>query len=370
MERVTARCYNGGTSNARLGVDFRLSHLCVVPPVVWLRAVGEAVSMSTSTKRRSLGEFMSSTWKDEGPLDGLHAVIGAVAEGARQVHEQVQAAALADALGATGEINVQGEAVQRMDAAGSDIFVRLLSSSGRVAAVGSEEIEDPVIAGDGARQAYIVQMDPVDGSSNIDVAVTIGSIFGIWRRDDGELVVDSTLLRRGREQVASAYVVYGSSTVLVVATDGSVNGFTLDTEIGEFVLTHPDIRFPDKCEYYSTNEGNFNKLDSPTQRAVSELRDSHSLRYVGSLVADFHRNLLKGGIFLYPGDPNSPRGKLRLMYEANPLGFVAEQAGGAAYSDKQRILDIEPEKLHQRTPLILGNKAEVEEAFAIIRGRR
>ena len=325
--------------------------------------------MSISTKRQNLREFMDSAWKDEDSLSGLDVVVGAIAEGAHQVHQQVQAAALADAIGTTGEINVQGEVVQRLDAAGSDIFVQLLSSSGSVAAVGSEEIEDPVIAGDDDLQVFIVQMDPVDGSSNIDVAVTIGSIFGIWRRDAGEPVVDSTLLRKGRDQVAAAYVVYGSSTVLVVATHGSVNGFTLDTGSGEFVLTHPGLRFPDKCAYYSINEGNFNKLDGTTQRAVSELRASHSLRYVGSLVADFHRNLLKGGVYLYPGDTKSPKGKLRLMYEANPLGFVAEQAGGAAYSDKQRILDIGPEKLHQRTPLVLGNRVEVEQTVAVISGR-
>ena len=325
--------------------------------------------MNSPAKRQSLREFMDSAWGGEASLDGLDAVVGAIAEGARRVHEQVEAASLAGVLGATGEINVQGEAVQRLDAAGSDIFVNLLGGCGRVAAIGSEEIEDPVVAGDDSAQAYIVQMDPVDGSSNIDVAVTIGSIFGIWRRSPGEPVECGALLRRGREQTAAAYVVYGSSTVLIAATEGDVNGFTLDSGSGDFILTHPDIRIPDRCEYYSTNEGNFGRLDDRTQRAVSMLRDSHSLRYVGSLVADFHRNLLKGGIFLYPGDSKSPQGKLRLMYEANPLGFVAEQAGGAAYSHDRRILDIDPETLHQRTPLILGNRAEVEQAVAIISGR-
>lgn len=325
--------------------------------------------MSMRAQCQSLHQFMDSAWGDKSSLSRLDSVIDSIAEGARQVQRKVQAAALADALGSTGEINIQGEMVQRLDAAGSDIFVELLSTSGSVAAVGCEEIEDSVIVGDDTQQAYIVQMDPVDGSSNIDVAVTIGSIFGIWRRIDNEVVGDWMLLRRGREQVAAAYVVYGSSTVLVLATLGHVNGFTLDTESGEFTLTHPNIQFPNKCEYYSTNEGNYKKLDNSTQQAVSKLRHTKSLRYVGSLVADFHRNLLKGGIFLYPGDTKSPRGKLRLMYEANPLGFIAEQAGGAAYSDKQPILDIEPDVLHQRTPLIIGNKAEVEEAVSIINGQ-
>ena len=324
--------------------------------------------MSISTNRRSIAEFMESSWSGDADLEGLDAVIQAIAEGTRQVNDQVQAAAIADVLGSTGETNVQGEIVQKLDAAGSDIFVEELTRSGRVAAVVSEEVEDPVVAANGADRTFFVQTDPVDGSSNIDVAVNIGSIFGIWRKAPGSPISDESLLRPGREQVAAAYSIYGSSTVLVTATRGNVNGFTLDTRSGEFILTHPDIRFPDKCEYYSTNEGNFKKLDETTQRAVAALRDSHSLRYVGSLVADFHRNLLKGGIFLYPGDPKSPDGKLRLMYEANPLGFIAEQAGGAAYSAKRPILDIHPEKPHQRTPLIIGNRAEVEEAVAIIQG--
>ena len=233
--------------------------------------------------------------------------------------------------------------------------------------MGSEEIEGVEVIGDDDSRRYVVQMDPVDGSSNIDVAVTIGSIFGIWKRGAGEAVTESLLLRPGREQVAAAYVVYGSSTVMVVATPGAVNGFTLDGS-GEFLLTHPGITIPEDCEYYSTNEGNFGKLDEATQAAVASLRGSHSLRYVGSLVADFHRNLLKGGIFLYPGDVKSPEGKLRLMYEANPLGYVAEQAGGAAYSASERILDIQPQARHQRIPLILGSRREVEDTISIIKG--
>ena len=309
---------------------------------------------------------METAWAGETALKGLASVVGAIAEGARRVHEKIQSAALADVFGATGEINVHGEAVQRLDAGGSELFVDLLSGTGRVAAVGSEEIEDPFIAGDDPDRVYVVHMDPVDGSSNIDVAVSIGSIFGIWRRPQAAAAPESWLLQPGSRQVAAAYAVYGSSTLLVTATAGSVNVFTLDTGAGEFLLTHRNVTFPDKCEYYSTNEGNFGKLDAATQRAVSRLREDHSLRYVGSLVADFHRNLLKGGIFLYPGDSKSPNGKLRLMYEANPLGYVAEQAGGAAYSASRRILDIQPENPHERTPLVIGNRAEVEKTIAII----
>ena len=280
----------------------------------------------------------------------------------------MQLAALGGVLGTTGEVNVQGEIVQRLDAIGSETFVDSLIGSGRVVAVGSEELESAVISDAGGDQGYIVLMDPLDGSSNIDVAVTIGSIFGIWRASPGTPVTETVILQPGSEQVAAAYVVYGSSTVLVAATQQGVQGFTLDAGSSEFRLTHPDMRFPNECEYYSTNDGNFKKWDEGTQRAVADLQDRYSLRYVGSLVADFHRNLLKGGIFLYPGDRTSPEGKLRLMYEANPLGFIAEQAGGAASTGAERILDVKPEKLHQRTPLIVGNRGAVEETVSVASG--
>lgn len=317
--------------------------------------------------QQSITQFMENSWVADGSLKGLEQVVKAIADGTRLVHEQVQSAALADVLGGTGDINVQGEFVQKLDAFGSDIFVDLLGKSGRVAAVVSEEIEDPVVPGYGAEQTFIVHTDPVDGSSNIDVAISIGSIFGIWARSTDDEVSNDILLRPGREQVAAVYSIYGSSTVLIIATKGSVNGFTLDTKQSDFFLTHPNIRIPNKCEYYSINEGNFQKLDGPTQTAVTNLREKYSLRYVGSLVADFHRNLLKGGIFLYPGDNKNPNGKLRLMYEANPLGFIAEQAGGAAFSVNSPILDIQPHDPHQRTPLIIGNSEDVRAVVETIK---
>lgn len=316
--------------------------------------------------QQTLSDFMSSAWTGGAQYPGLDAVVGAIVDGARRLQPQVQSAGLADVLGATGEINVTGDIVQQLDSIGSDIFVDVLRNSGRVAAIGSEELEKPVIVGDDDQHNHVVLMDPLDGSSNIDVAVSIGSIFGIWRRDSGEPVTEASLLRPGNEQVAAAYVIYGPSTVLVTATRDSVQAFTLDAASGEFGLTHPNIRIPDKCQYYSTNDGNFKHLDEATQQAVIALRDTYSLRYIGSLVADFHRNLLKGGIFLYPGDRRSPEGKLRLMYEANPLGFIAEQAGGAASSGRQPIMDIQPKELHQRTPLILGNRDVVEQTVATI----
>ncbi len=319
-----------------------------------------------SPTRPTLTDYVDSAWGDDPAYEGLGAVIAAIAEGTRLVQEKVQAAAIADVLGTTGDVNVQGEVVQILDEQSSDIFVDVLSKSGAVAAVGSEEIAEGVIVGHGDSQRYVVLMDPLDGSSNIDVAVSIGSIFGIWKRELGEDVTADSMLSPGSKQIAAVYAVYGSSTVFVVATASGVQGFTLDTSSGAFELTHPDITFPAKCQYYSVPDGYYKNWDEPTRAAATMLRDGYSLRYVGSLVADFHRNLLKGGIFWYPADDKSPNGKLRLMYEANPLGFVAERAGGAASSGRGRILDIQPEALHQRVPLMLGPADVVEKTVSIL----
>ena len=323
--------------------------------------------MVVTDNRTILQDYLASESRESGQDDGLGAVITAIAEGSRRIQQLVRQAALADVLGDIGETNASSDVVQHMDKASSDILVETLSRSGHVAAIGCEEIEDPVIFEGDVGGGYIVLMDPLDGSSNIDVAVSIGSIFGIWQKKPGETVRDNSLLRLGSEQVAAAYVVYGSSTILVLATENNVRGFTLDTESGTFALTHPDIRIPEKCPYYSTNEGNNKVLDEPTRKAITLLRDKYSQRYVGSLVADFHRNLLKGGIFAYPADQSRKDGRLRLMYEANPLGFVAEQAGGAASTGYKRIMDIVPQELHQKTPLILGNKDVVDETVAVIK---
>ncbi len=322
--------------------------------------------MSTS-KHPTLGQVFYSKWKGDPKYEGLDAVVEAIAVGGRKVHEKIQAAALLDNLGSTHELNIQGEIVQKLDEAGSEIFVESLARSGRVAGIGSEELKELVVPGEIPDESYVVMTDPLDGSSNIDVAVSIGSIFGIWPKGSGKQVTGQSVLRPGNEQIAAVYIVYGSSTIMVVATIGDVQGFTLDVQTDEFKLTHPDIRFPGKCEYYSVNEGNFLGWDWETQESVKYLRETYSLRYVGSLVADFHRNLLKGGIFLYPADSLNRAGKLRLMYEANPLGFVAEQAGGVASTGTGRVLEVFPEGLHARTPLILGNKAVVNR---LITGRR
>ena len=313
---------------------------------------------------KSLAEVIAATAPAELVEDGFLTVVGAIADGAKRVDGLTRRAALAGVLGDTGEMNVQGEIVQVLDAAGTDAFVSSLRDCGAVAALACEEIEEAVFVSDATDHPYTVLFDPVDGSSNIDVAVTIGSIFAIYKREDDSALTDASLLRPGREQCGAVYVVYGSSTVLVVATEGRVDGFTLDPESGEFLHSHDDIRIPSKCAAYSVNEGNQGVWHPEMQAAVAELRDAYGLRYVGSLVADFHRDLLKGGIFLYPGDVKSPAGKLRLGYEANPLCYVAEQAGGAGTTGVERILDVQPELLHQRTPLIVGNADVVERVVA------
>ena len=322
--------------------------------------------MTVSVQHQSLGDFATCRYSGTDLLDGFESVVAAIADGARRLESNIRAAGLAGVLGTTGETNVQGEIVQRLDAASSDTFVEVLRESGRVAIVGCEEIAEPVIMGDSANHRYMVLMDPLDGSSNIDVSVSIGSIFGIWAREPAGPVTPDSLLRPGNEQVGAVYVVYGSSTVLTVATKDRVDVFTMDPVSGEFGLTNPDLHFPDKSPYYSVNDGNTARWEPGVVKAVDDLRPGRSQRYIGSLVADFHRNMLKGGIFMYTADSKNTEGRLRLMYEANPLGYVAEQAGGAVSDGHQRVLDVVPERLHQRTPLIVGNKALVEQTASTI----
>ncbi len=305
---------------------------------------------------------------DAGTQPGLRIVIEAVAAAASEIATDVRRASLAGVLGKTGEINIQGEQVEKLDEIGLRRFVEHLTSCGRVVALASEELEETKVLGGPDAEGYIAVFDPIDGSSNIDVAISIGSIFGIYLKPPGEPITNATILRPGREQVAATYVVYGSSTVMVVATAVSVRGFTLDPESRRFLLSHPVIQIPEGTPYYSINEGNYPKWESLMQETVVELRNAHSLRYVGSLVADFHRNLLKGGVFLYPGDRTSPEGKLRLLYEANPLGYVAEKAGGKASNGHTRILDLHPKAVHERSPLIVGNAKAVERIEAILLG--
>lgn len=289
---------------------------------------------------------------------------------AKVISREVNKAGLIDLLGATGETNVQGEEVQKLDDYANNTLVNTMNTGGHLTAMASEEIEDIIRIPDGyPKGPYLLLFDPLDGSSNIDVNISVGTIFSILRckpKEDGSDVEVEDFLKPGSEQVCSGYVIYGSSTVLVYTTGHGVHGFTLDPSVGEFLLSHKDIKMPERGKIYSINEANARHWHPGTTEYINKIKSgderTKTARYVGSLVADFHRNLLKGGIFLYPTDTKSVKGKLRLLYEANPLAFIAEQAGGAASTGDQAIMDVEPTELHQRVSLIIGSKEDVEEA--------
>ena len=279
----------------------------------------------------------------------------------------VRRAGLVDVLGTTGQTNVQGEVVQKLDHFANETLLNCLGNRGNVGVLASEENEEPVVVlKDPEHGKYIVIFDPLDGSGNIDVNVSVGTIFSILRRDPKKSEdPKSDVLQPGYRQIAAGYFLYGSSTMLVYTTGGTVNGFTLDPSIGAFILSHPNICFPERGKQYSVNEANADSFPEYCRRYLYWFKSGadntiYSSRYVGSLVADFHRILLKGGVFLYPPTALHPDGKLRLMYEANPIAFVAEKAGGVATTGYQRILDIVPESLHQRIPLMVGSRYEME----------
>jgi fructose-1,6-bisphosphatase I len=307
-------------------------------------------------------------------LPGAHGTFSSLLSGmtlaTKMIQARVRRAGLTDALGSAGEINVQGEVQQKLDVFANQALLDSLGTRDAVAMLISEENEQPVVidrAPDTGR--YIVVFDPLDGSSNIDVNVSVGTIFSIFRRpagfDDDHA---GAALQPGMKQVAAGYVVYGSSTIFVYTAGRGVFGFTLDPNIGAYVLCYDHMKMPQQGNYYSANEANIGAFPPAYQDYLAQLRSGglgreYSSRYVGSLVADFHRTLLKGGVFLYPPTKSHPEGKLRLMYEANPLAFIAEQAGGMATNGEQRILEIQPTSIHQRTPLVIGGAVEMA-AFA------
>ena len=285
---------------------------------------------------------------------------------------EVNSAGIGESIfGLTGKINVQGEEVQKLDEFSDITFTTIMEKSKAVCAITSEEKETPyIIPSDENPGKYIFMMDPLDGSSNIDVNVNIGTIFSIYRKkSDGDTVTKEDLLQKGEDQVAAGYIVYGSSTIFVYTSGQGVHGFTLDPSLGEYFLSHPDIKIPEQGSIYSVNEGNWGVWDETQKNLVSYLKEDdpksgrpYKLRYIGSLVADFHRTLLKGGLFMYPKDTNSPKGKLRFCFEAAPLAFIVENAGGKASTGNQRILDIKPKGIHERLPLFIGSKKDVEMA--------
>ncbi|OHE54850.1 MAG: fructose-bisphosphatase [Thermodesulfovibrio sp. RBG_19FT_COMBO_42_12] len=295
-----------------------------------------------------------------------------VALAAKMIAKQVNRAGLANILGSTDEINIQGEVVQKMDKYANELLINILTNGGKVCAIASEENENIVEIHDNFLAGkYAISMDPLDGSSNIGANVSVGTIFSIHRKvSKGHRGSEEDCLQKGSQQACAGYVIYGSSTMLVYTTGTGVHGFTLDPSVGEFILSHENIQIPEPCKIYSVNEGNYNYWNEGTKKYVNYLKGAdkatnrpYTSRYIGSLVSDFHRNLLYGGIFLYPADykknQNKPEGKLRLLFEAAPIAFIAEQAGGYATTGTQRMLDIQPEHLHQRVPLIVGNKSEV-----------
>lgn len=322
----------------------------------------------------TLGEYIIEKQQDfpeaRGELTGL---LGAIRLAAKVVNREINKAGIADILGTTGIENVQGETQQKLDLYANDQFKAALEARGEVCGIASEE-EDEFVSFDSERNVnskYVITMDPLDGSSNIDVNVSVGTIFSIYRRISpvGTPVVLEDFLQPGIKQVAAGYVIYGSSTMLVYTTGNGVHGFTCDPSLGTFYLSHENMKTPEMGNCYSINEGNYLKFPlgvkkyiKHCQEIVPEDNRPYTSRYIGSLVADFHRNILKGGIFIYPSTAQAPEGKLRLLYECNPIAFLAEQSGAAASDGFQRIMEIEPTDLHQRVPFFCGSKEMVKQA--------
>lgn len=334
--------------------------------------------MVIDRKVQTLDEFTLQQLRDfphaTGELSNLLRDIGLAA---KRINVEVNKAGLVDILGDYGTTNVQGEEVKKLDIFANNQMMGVLRHGISCAGIGSEEMDDFVVFDDeiSNKSKYVCLFDPLDGSSNIDVNVSIGTIFSVFRRvsDLGKPATEADFLQSGVNQVAAGYVIYGSSTMLVYATRRGVNGFTLDQSIGEFTLSHPDIKCPPTGKMYSVNHGNFFQYDEKVKQYITACQKKdetnggpYTQRYIGSMVSDVHRNLIKGGIFMYPGILNKPKGKLRLMYECNPFAFIVEVAGGKATNGEIRILDIQPTKLHQRTPFFVGSKLMMEELESYI----
>jgi fructose-1,6-bisphosphatase I len=335
-------------------------------------------SMHTATSVITIERFIMEQERLHPEATGeLSNLLYDVCLAAKIISRQVRRAGLTDILGSAGAgaVNVSGDLQQKLDLYAHDAIQNAVQYTGRVCIVASEEDPEPKLCPPNSRRGkYVILYDPLDGSSNIDVNVSIGTIFSIHKRVTPTHAEPglSDVLQIGKQQIAAGYILYGSSTMLVYTTGQGVHGFTLDPTIGEFLLSHPTIQTPDVGKYYSVNESNWNRWTAPVQRAVAAFKNgdgtmqAKNARYIGSLVADFHRNLISGGVFLYPADTNHPQGKLRLLYEAAPLAFVVEQAGGAATDGRRPILDIVPKALHQHTPLVIGSRADVRHAAQLL----
>ncbi|KAA0258139.1 class 1 fructose-bisphosphatase [Deferribacter autotrophicus] len=322
----------------------------------------------------SLGRFLIEEQRKHPEATGDFTIIlEQIAFAAKIISREVNKAGLINILGKTDSINVHGEEQQKLDVYANSKMIQALDHIGKVCAMASEEEDEVIqIPEKYPKGKYVVVFDPLDGSSNIDVNISIGTIFGIYKRvSEGGNGCKEDFLQKGRNLVGAGYVIYGSSTMFVYSTGNGVNGFTLDPSVGEFLLSHPNIKIPEYGKIYSINEANYHRWNERIRKYVEYIKNyeerQYTSRYIGSLVADFHRNLLKGGVFLYPGDSKNPKGKLRLLYEANPLAYIVEQAGGLATDGEEMILDIQPEKLHQKTPLIIGSRWEVETFLKFMR---
>jgi len=326
---------------------------------------------------KTLSEFIIEKQDDFPFASGeLTRLFNDIVIASKIVNREVNKAGLADILGATTQENIQGETQQKLDVFADQQFISALKNGGEACGIASEEV-DEYLSFDSPRSKngkYIVAFDPLDGSSNIDVNVSIGTIFSIYRRvsEVGALATEADYLQKGENQVAAGYVIYGSSTMLVYTTGNGVNGFTLDPSIGEYCLSHPKLKIPKKGKIYSMNEGNLAYCSDAVKNYIAYCKEidkatnrPYSARYIGSMVADFHRNMIKGGIFIYPETTKAPKGKLRLLYECNPMAFLMEQAGGIASTGTQRIMEIEPTELHQRVPTIMGSENMVKQLLSL-----
>jgi len=331
-----------------------------------------------SQKNQTLGEFIiehqSSFKYSSGELSRL---INSIRLAAKVVNYEVNKAGLVDILGAAGDTNIQGESQQKLDVYANEKFIQMLTNRNIVCGIASEEEDDFIAINSNDKNhqnKYVVLIDPLDGSSNIDVNVSVGTIFSVYRRvtEVGTPVTLDDFLQKGSEQVAAGYIIYGTSTMLVYTTGDGVNGFTLNPAIGTFYLSHPNMQFPKDGTIYSVNEGNYIHFPQGIKDYIKycqmeEGNRPYTSRYIGSLVSDFHRNMIKGGIYLYPKSSKTSAGKLRLLYECNPMAFLAEEANGKASDGAQRILDIQPSELHQRVPFICGSTNMVNDAEAFIK---
>ncbi|PHS67510.1 MAG: class 1 fructose-bisphosphatase [Flavobacterium sp.] len=327
---------------------------------------------------KTLGEFIINKQSEFKYSSGeLSRLINSIRLAGKIVNHEVNKAGLVDILGTAGVENIQGEDQQKLDVYANEVFINTLVNREIVCGIASEEEDDFISIVGGNKKndnKYVVLMDPLDGSSNIDVNVSVGTIFSIYRRvtPAGTPVTLEDFLQPGKQQVAAGYIVYGTSTMIVYSTGHGVNGFTLNPAIGTYYLSHPNMKFPEKGNIYSVNEGNYIHFPKGVKKYIKYCQEEegdrpYTSRYIGSLVSDFHRNMIKGGIYIYPSTSKNPNGKLRLLYECNPMAFLAERAGGKASDGFTRILDIKPTELHQRVSFFCGNKEMVEKAEKFMR---